>query len=489
MEPRIQNMDVLTSHGNIEGRKAALAILEAGLQASDPYSNTRKLLHLEGNRLTISGKEFEPRNDPRSGDEVIDLSKVRHIYVLGAAKGIQRVALAIEDALGDRLTGGHIIDKKGSPIILKRIGVTLGAHPVPDEDCVKGCEKILEITKTLTRDDLVFTCTGSGVSALLTMPVPGVTIEEVSKTTYMMQIERGAPTGDLNAIRNHLDVLKGGKMSRYIHPARAIHIVADDPSDYNILMNTNSYLHNLPDNGAYTYELAIANLKKWEAWEAVPVSVRRFLEMADPAYATVKKPEFEKMDFRVFGVMPGYRKTGKFPAAIKKAQELGYKPVILAESLSAEAVHAGKYAAAIARTVERIGQPFEPPCALFSSGEMIVTVGEETGIGGRNQEFCLSAAQNIVGSKNIVIGSVDTDGTDGPGTQYTKGPEGMPACLGGGIIDGYTMDEAKAAGVNVVEEMKHHNTSPPLWKMGNGILASANISMLDFTVILVTRKA
>jgi glycerate-2-kinase len=155
--------------------------------------------------------------------------------------------------------------------------------------------------------------------------------------------------------------------------------------------------------------------------------------------------------------------------------------------LSAEAVHAGKYAAAIARTVERIGQPFEPPCALFSSGEMIVTVGEETGIGGRNQEFCLSAAQNIAGSKNIVIGSVDTDGTDGPGTQYTKGPEGMPACLGGGIVDGYTMDEAKAAGVSVVEEMKHHNTSPPLWKMGNGILLSANISMLDFTVILVMK--
>jgi glycerate-2-kinase len=489
MEPRILNWDMLASHGNIDGRKAALAILEAGLQASDPYNNTRKLLHLEGNILTVSSKEFEPKDDPRSGPEVIDLSKVRHIYVLGAAKGVQRVAKAIEDVLGDRLTGGHVIDKKGGPVILKKIGVTLGAHPVPDIDCVRGCEKILEITKTLTKDDLVFTCTGSGVSALLTMPVPGVTIEEVSQTTYMMQIERGAPTNDLNAIRNHLDVLKGGKMSRYIAPAKAIHIVADDPNTYQILMNTNSYLHNLPDNAAYTYEKAIENLKKWDAWDAVPESVRKFLLKADPAYATVKLPEFEKFPFRVFGVMPGYRKTGKFPAAIEKAKELGYKPVILAESLQAEAVHAGKYAAAIARAIEHIGQPIEPPCALFSSGEMIVTVGQETGIGGRNQEFTLSVAQNIAGSKNIVVASVDTDGTDGPGVQYQKGPEGMPDCLGGGLVDGYTLDEAKAAGVNIDAEIKRHNASPPLWKMGNGIHLSANISLLDFTIILVTKRA
>lgn len=487
MEPRIQNLDVLTSHGNIRGREAALAILETGLQASDPYYNTRKLLHLGNNKLVISGREFEPLEDPRSGDEVIDLSKIRHIYVLGAAKGVQRVALAIEDALGDRLTGGHVIDKKGSPIILKKIGVTLGAHPVPDEDCVKGCEKILEIMRTLTKDDLVFTCVGSGVSALLTMPVPGVSLEDVRQTTYMMQIERGAPTNDLNAIRNHLDMLKGGKISRYISPARAIHIVADDPSRYEGLMNTNSYLHTLPDNAAYTYKLAIENLKKWQAWDVVPESVRRFLEKADPAYATVKLPEFEKMSYRVFGVMPGYRKTGKFPPAIKKAEELGFKTVILAESLSnVEAIDAGRYIAAIARTIERIGQPLEPPCALFSSGEMIVTVGKETGVGGRNQEFALSAAQGIAGSKNIVIASVDTDGTDGPGTQFYQGVENIP-CLGGGIVDGYTVEEAKKAGVDISAEINRHNSTPALWKINNGIVLTPNISLLDFTVVLVMK--
>jgi glycerate-2-kinase len=116
---------------------------------------------------------------------------------------------------------------------------------------------------------------------------------------------------------------------------------------------------------------------------------------------------------------------------------------------------------------------------------MIVTVGEEKGIGGRNQEFSLSAAQSIDGSENIVIASVDTDGTDGPGTQFAKGLEDMPSCLAGGMVDGYTAMEARELGIDIDEEMKKHNTSPPLWKLKSGIVATPNISLVDFTVALV----
>jgi glycerate-2-kinase len=476
-------MKTLTSHGNMRGREATLAILEAGLQAGDPYNNTRRLIRLEKGRLLVGASEFESRNSPKTGDEIFDLSRVRNIYVFGAGKGIQRVAKAIEDALGDRLTGGHIIDKKGHPVILSKIGVTLGAHPVPDEDCVRGCRQILEMTENLNENDLVFTCVGSGVSSLLTMPVPGVSLEDVRQTTYIMQVERGAPTRDLNPIRNHLDILKGGKISRHIHPARAIHLIADDPSTHEKLMNTNLYLHTLPD--CTSYESAIANLKKWQAWDAVPESVRSFLEKTDPAYETVKAPEFENMQARIFGLMPGFRKTAKLPPAMAKARELGFHPVILADSLTqVEAVQAGRYIAAITRTIERIGQPVAPPCVLFGSGEMIVTVGKETGIGGRNQEFTLSAAQGIAGSKNIVIASVDTDGTDGPGTQFVKDAGDLP-CLAGGIVDGYTVEEAKRAGVDISEEIKRHNSTPAVLELDSGIQAVPNIGMLDFTVVLV----
>lgn len=482
---RITNSDRLTSHGNERGRRDMVAILEAGLQAADPYWNTRRLIRVDDNRLIVGRPEYEPEGSVPSGEEVYDLAHIGRIYVLGAGKGLQRVAKAIEDVLGDRLSGGHVIDKKGHPAILERIGVTLGGHPVPDEDCVRGCQRILEIADDLAEDDLVFTCVGNGVSSTLTMPVPGVSLEDVKRTTYIMQIEKGAPTPDLNPVRNHLDLLKGGRIARHIHPARAIHIISIDPGSFDELMHHNFWLHTLPD--CTTYDDAIYNLQKWGAWEEIPVSVREFLQARDPSSETVKYDEFRHMRFRVFGVMPGPRQTAKVPAAMRKAQELGYSAHFLAEELSAiEARHAAAYISEVARTIERYGEPFSPPCALFSSGEMVVTVGKSGGTGGRNQEFAIAAARRIAGSRDIVMGSIDTDGTDGPGGQLADDTMQIP-CLAGGVVDGATQSEALAAGIDLEAALQRHDTTSALWRLDSGVMAEPNISLNDLTVALVMK--
>ena len=483
MHTRIQNAETLISTGNRAGRRAALEILEAGLQSGDPYDNVLRLVRIDEGRLIVDNADFEPAGSPRTGAEIFDLAKVKRIYVFGAGKGVQRVAKAIEDVLGDRLTGGHVIDKKGHPVILERIGVTLGGHPAPDEDCVRGCEKILEMTRGLTEDDLVFTIAGSGVSSLLTMPAPGLTVEDLSATTYATQIERGTKTADLGPIRNHLDMMKGGKIARYIHPARMVHILSIQPGSYEALMHRNSWLHTLPDYS--TFQTAIDNLKREGAWHAVPASIRRHLEEAE--HETVKAEEFEKMSFRIFGIMP--HRAGIPQQAMSKARELDLKPIVLAEQLMGiEASQAGVYLAAVARTIERTGQPFEPPCALFSNGEVVVTVGDEKGIGGRNQELALSAALEISTSANIVIGSVDTDGTDGPGAQFVDGAADIP-CLAGGLVDGETVEAAASARIDLREELKRHNTTPALWRLCSGVVATPNISMLDLTVAVILGRS
>ncbi len=259
MSSRIQNKETLLCTGNRRGREAMVQILEAGLQAADPYHNARRLIRVEDGKLIVGNREFEPEGDPRAGDEVYDLSRVRRILVVGAGKGIQNVARAIEEVLGDRLTGGHVIDKKGHPVILKKIGVTLGGHPAPDEDCVRGCQKILEFAKDLTEQDLVFTCVANGVSSLLTLPAPGLSLEDLRRTTLVTQIERGMSTRELNPIRNHLDRMKGGRISRYFHPARMIHIISIDPGVYEQRMHQNYWLHTLPDGT--TFQEALESLE------------------------------------------------------------------------------------------------------------------------------------------------------------------------------------------------------------------------------------
>ena len=215
----------------------------------------------------------------------------------------------------------------------------------------------------------------------------------------------------------------------------------------------------------------------------MPMSVRRHLGEADSKYETVKADEFQRMWSRIFGVMP--HRAGIPVQARKMAEALGFRPVALAEQLMGiEASQAGIYLAAIARTIEAKGEPVKPPCALFSNGEVVVTVGKGEGSGGRNQEVALSAAREIAGSENIVIGSVDTDGTDGPGAQFADEATNMP-CLAGGIVDGETVGQAEKAVIDLESELRHHDTSPALWKLNSGIVATPSISMLDLTVALI----
>ena len=97
MEKRILNAAELTSHGNVEGRKAIVEILEAGLEATDPYTNTLKLINISGKKLVVGCKKYVPSGSPRAEKENVDLNQVDRIFVIGAGKGIQNVAKALED--------------------------------------------------------------------------------------------------------------------------------------------------------------------------------------------------------------------------------------------------------------------------------------------------------------------------------------------------------------------------------------------------------
>lgn len=484
---RILNRDQLESVGNTEGRKDVAAIMEAGLSAADPYGNTLKLLRREGEWLFVGNELFEADHDPDSGVEKINLKEIGHIFVVGAGKGVQRIAKALEEVIAGYLTGGEVIAKYGDKMILDRIHVSFGAHPVPDQGCVDGCRKIVQLARQVTENDLVFTIMGNGCSSLLTLPEEGVELEDVRRITRLLQIEKGAPTVELNVIRNHIDQLKGGKISMLFKKARQIHLVITDANhhviqdarhDYYGLLKSNVWLHSLPEGS--TFRQAEEILRRYGVWEECPESIREIIRRADPEKETVKYEEFAKTSFRVFGVMPDSQHF--LPAARREAERLGYKTAILTQLLQAEAGQCAKVLSSVAMNIDEFGEPFKAPIVLFSSGEMLVTVGKEIGVGGRNQEFALACALEIAGNPRIVIGSADSDGTDGPGGLKL---EGAPTCLGGGIVDGYSAGQAAEEGIDIREALRTHATSEALWKINSGMWIDQNISLDDLTVILI----
>lgn len=486
---RIKNKEMITAHGNEKGRRIVTELLDVGLDALDPYLRVKALLHIENRKIVFNPAGFEMRDDPHAGPLALDLNDFDRIFVIGAAKGIQRAALALEEVLGDALTGGHVIGKHGDGILCKKIGVTLAGHPVPDESCIEGCKKIVELAADITARDLVFTIFGSGCSSLLTYPAGDIPLRDITDFTWMMQIEKGVPTSDLNKVRTHIDRLKGGRVLRQFHPATIINLVTADPAKTDSPVLRVSYFEMLKDNSFFpsvpntsTYADAIAAIVKWDAWDETPASIRGWLLSGTAENENMSLEEYEALGARFFGLI--FKDATVYPAVKKRAAELGYPCLMLSEYMEAEAREAGAVNASLALTAERLGEPFKAPIVLMTSGENVVTVGKETGVGGRNQEYCMAAALRIAGSEKIVFGAVDTDGTDGPGGLKLPG---APECLAGAVVDGETLMEAKVAGIDLWQALKTHGTSEPLWQLGCGVEAEHCVSALDLGVILIMK--
>jgi len=433
-----------------------LGILEAGLAASDPYENAAKLVRVQGGKLIVGHRDFIGRYKPKEEMPLVfDLSKVGNIYLVGGGKAAQRMAHAIEDVLGDLITDGQLNAKKGEPQLLKRVPVTFAGHPLPDEDSVSGARRIMEIEQKARKGDIVFFVQSGGASALTTLPGPGLSLKDIQDVTRMLYFERGASMPELNSVRGILAILTG-RHERYVGDATMIEFLTDEIPFWTPLDSIHRKISSTVYTSEGSYQRAVEVLKKYKLWDEVPKPVRTYLEKADPRYDNVQAAEREakpRYYFRVFG--PEYMLEG----ARKKAEELGVNAYIFASSINdIEASAMGEMLAFAAREVETRGQPFKAPCAIIFGGEPTVTVGEATGKGGRNQELALSTAPRIEGSKNIVVAAADSDGSDGP------------TIAAGGVVDGYTMDRAKEAGINVYEELSNHNSHGVLTRLGDTII-------------------
>jgi glycerate 2-kinase len=461
----IRNWDELTNHGDRQGRAMALEILEAGLAAADPYANTRDLIRIEGNELHIGG---HPELDVSGyGDEAIDLSQIDHIYVIGAGKAVQHQARALEDLLGDRLTAGAINVKHGEGCLLKRIKVTEAAHPVPDEASVAGARKIIEIAHAAGEQDLVLTLFSDGASSLLTLPAPPLTLEDV-RQVYRLAIKYGSQRV-IHGVMPYMSAVKCGRIMREIHPARSVNLIMQVglfPRWHGVLPEAGSWVPSWPPARRRMAQ-ASRELRAKPWWDEFPPALQAIMERVDGAYEVPDLETFRSMRASYWQPIDLYQMV---EGARAKAETLGFQGVVLSSHLAALSSSAANVLAHIAHECEHYGRPFAPPVALITGGHLDVPVGNATGIGGRNQEFALLWGQMLgqgrLSSKRIVVAAMDSDGTDGPGTQLAGGEM---ICMAGGIVDGETVSEAAALGVDLDAELANHNSTMALLRLYSAI--------------------
>ena len=283
------------------------------------------------------------------------------------AKQPARWPRAAAGSLGDRLAGGLVVTKDGHDEGPEALETIYASHPEPDERGVEAACKARELAESLGEGDLLLALISGGASALLADPVPPVEIEDLQRLTSDL-LKSGAGIEEINCIRKHVSLLKGGGLASLVHPASTISlllsdVVGDEPSSIASGLTT-------PD--PTTLEDARETLDKYEIQP--PGSVEEHLQKADEN----PKPDDEIFDNVANVVCGGGRHASE--AAAEKARELGYEPLILSTLITGDAASSGELYAAVIREALESGNPVQPPCAIVSGGEATVTVrGDGTG--------------------------------------------------------------------------------------------------------------
>jgi glycerate-2-kinase len=445
----IHNRQHLVDHGARELRDVAVEILEHALAAADPYNAVKELVHLEGERLSVGNLHY-------------NLSQVGRVYVLGGGKATFRVAQALDEILGARISGGVVATNRPPPQQLQHIQVLVASHPIPDHSSYGSACEVMACAQAAQAGDLVFAAITGGSSALLCYPAEGVSLEE-KRQVHQLLLNSGADILAINAVRKHLSRIKGGLLTQAILPAEVINLtvsdVVGDPFDY-ITGPTVADTSCVAD--------AVEVLKAYGLWERVAPSVRSHLSQGQDA-ETPKA--FDPDLVHTFLLVPS---AAACNAASSKAQALGFEPLVLTTSLEGESQEAGIVLGSIAREILRTGRPLPPPCAVVASGEVTVTVLDAQGAGGPSQELALGAAMAIEGLPGAVVASIDTDGFDGP-TEFA-----------GALADGSTVARARQLQHDLFRELRVHNVTPLLKDLKDGLLTGpTGTNIADLVVMLV----
>ena len=342
------------------------------------------------------------------------------------------MAAAVEDIIGERPSPrveGSVTVRYGHAAPTRSVRIREAGHPVPDAAGVEATQAIAELLETTEPRDLVICVISGGGSALLTLPAGGISLSDMQRTTEAL-LRSGATINEINVVRKHLDVVKGGGLARLAAPARLLTLVLSD-----VVGNPLDAIASGPTVGdTSTFGDAARVFDHYGLWaglpEAVVSRVRRGCASEIPDTPTPRDGLFSDAQTLVVG-----SNLLACEAAARAASEAGFHTLVLTTFVEGEAREAGRVLAGVLRELDASGHPLRRPACIVAGGETTVTI-RGRGKGGRNQELALAAAFSLRGLERVLLASIGTDGSDGP------------TDAAGAWVDGSTLDRAAEMAVD-----------------------------------------
>lgn len=430
---KIKNFDELTVS---ELRRRALEIMEAGLAAIDTAGVIRETAAISENELTLGKTKY-------------DLRGIERVVVVGVGKCSLEAAGELEKILGDRIDRGLVVDVK--PGEIARMETYTGTHPLPSPENVAAAQKIINLLKEakLTEKDLVIFIISGGGSAILCQPQGLTCVEEGEIFKYLTAA--GATIEEINTLRKHLSLARGGFLAKYAYPARVVSLIFSD-----VLGDRLEFVASGPTVKDTTTRA-----------EAAAVAARYGLDKKFnlTEAALIETPKEDVFFERVANLVVVSNKKA-LTAMAGRALSLGFAAEIKTNLLSGEARLAGeKILADLAAT--------PPGKALLYGGETTVTV-KGGGKGGRNQELALSALEEI--KEGQLILAFNSDGHDN-------------SDAAGAICDIITGEKAASQGL-LAEDYLDRNDSYNFFRQTGGQILTGHtgVNVADLIVAINDKK-
>ncbi len=381
----------------------AMEIWQAGVQAVQGVTSIRGSVHWDGRWLTAGANRF-------------DLSNIKRVVIVGAGKATA--------AMADGLISVFQECPKGCPQLVGWINVPEGsfdptprrpihvhaARPVgmnePTPKAMQGAQAIFDLVSATSPDDFVICLLSGGGSALLPLPIEGVSLEDKLAVTRWLS-HRGARIDELNAVRRALSRIKDGKLALATKASHLLTLVLSD-----VLGDP---LHLIASGPTWVQDRASASqahqlLRRFAPQASdIPSSVWKKLEEAMHR----KEPSLESCLTPLTHLVVGNNALA-VAAAAKRAERLGYQAVSVPTDTSEGDVE--EVAKRWLNSME--SQAIRGKWCLLSGGEPTVSLPDRPGKGGRNQQLILWMLQKWIDRRPELpfrcILSAGTDGEDGP---------------------------------------------------------------------------
>jgi hydroxypyruvate reductase len=437
-----------------ERKRLLTEIFNAGLRAVDPEAVIRSQVHRRGDHLIV-------------GERTYDLGDFERVCLIGAGKATALMAKTLEDLLGDRLSAGLILVKYGHAVALHKTRVIEAGHPIPDRSGLDGTAELLHLLEKCAAHDLVICAFSGGTSALLPAPIPPLDLDQKQLVTQLL-LESGADIGQINSIRKHLSLSKGGGLAKAAYPATLISLILSDVVGDRLDVIASG--PTVADDSRFADCLAV--VERYGLAARLPAPVWRFLKDG----AAGLHPETPKAGDPIFAkvqnVVVGNNRLALL-AAQARAEALGFRTLLLASGLEGEAAQVGRLLAAVGKEAGLSGHPVAPPACVLAGGETTVTL-QGHGKGGRNQELALAAAIALDGLDRISLLSAGTDGTDG----LTD--------AAGAFADGTSCSRARTRGLNPVDFLSRHDSYHFFAALGDLLITGpTRTNVMDIMCLLI----